>query len=234
MRSDRISQIAIIFIVGMAFVDGILFANKLESKEAAVEAIEVAPLESVLEPMQPVAEEPVVIPEPLTPPFISQAPLWDWKEPWSDFAEEAVIAMVRHWLAETEPEYPRTTANELLAIAEEAGEKQLSLEKISLLLNAPQMDIQLDPTVQSLIQAFDTRAVVIIPVNGRVLQNPFYSKPEPLQHMVLVYGYDAETDRFLAQDPGTNRGEATEFEPEKLLKSIQDLDGAKRILIIRD
>ncbi len=178
--------------------------------------------------------EPTLEPQPEAPsyevPFISQAPLWDWKAPWDEFAEEAVIAMARHWINQTTPDSARAAGNELLAI--DAADEQLSLAQIQSYFNAS-TQLQEVSSVQAILQALDGDALVIANVNGQVLDNPYYGDPAPAHHTILILSFDAENETFLAHDPGTNRGAFTAYDAQKILESIQDLDDSKQILILR-
>jgi hypothetical protein len=64
--------------------------------------------------------------------------------------------------------------------------------------------------------------VVIAPVRGRELANPYYTPPGPLIHMVLVVGYDKETREFITNDPGTRRGEKLRYKEELFENALQD------------
>lgn len=48
--------------------------------------------------------------------------------------------------------------------------------------------------------------LVMVPMDGKRLSNPYYVPPGPERHMVLVVGYDASSRQFVTHDPGTRRG----------------------------
>ena len=64
--------------------------------------------------------------------------------------------------------------------------------------------------------------LVIVAVNGQKIGNPFYTFPGPLQHMLVVTGYDAEKKDFITNDPGTKRGEAFRYREDILEAALQD------------
>ena len=75
---------------------------------------------------------------------------------------------------------------------------------------------------------------IIIPVNGRILDNPYYGDPAPEYHMIVLIGYDESSRTFIANDPGTIRGEQLEFYYENVLKAISAVDGEQMgIVVIR-
>ncbi len=46
--------------------------------------------------------------------------------------------------------------------------------------------------------------LVVLPLNGRDLNNPYFKQPGPVYHMVLVKGYDK--DNIITNDPGIGKG----------------------------
>lgn len=64
--------------------------------------------------------------------------------------------------------------------------------------------------------------LVIVAVNGQKLGNPFYTPPGPIQHMLVIRGYDASKKEFITNDPGTKRGEAFRYKEEILGGALQD------------
>lgn len=47
---------------------------------------------------------------------------------------------------------------------------------------------------------------VVVGVDGSRLGNPFFGSPPPVQHMVVVHGFDPLADAFIVNDPGTRKG----------------------------
>ena len=46
--------------------------------------------------------------------------------------------------------------------------------------------------------------LVIYPANGQMLDNPNFTEPGPIYHMLVITGYDKDT--FITNDPGTRNG----------------------------
>ena len=79
-----------------------------------------------------------------------------------------------------------------------------------------------DITAQDIAQEVTTGKVVLLGVNGRILKNPNYSGQGPLQHMIVVIGYDPFTDSFITHDPGTRLGENTRYSANVLQAALLD------------
>ena len=77
-------------------------------------------------------------------------------------------------------------------------------------------DITLDDIKRELVKGNP----VIVPTHGQVLENPYFTPPGPLYHMLVITGYTE--DRFITNDPGTKRGENLSYSYENMEKSIQD------------
>lgn len=93
---------------------------------------------------------------------------------------------------------------------------------------------------QDLIDELERGNALIMPVNGRVLKNPYYTQPGPLRHMLVVRGYDSTRDIFITNDPGTRHGEGYEYGTDRLFYSMrdyktgfhEDIVGVNRVMIV--
>lgn len=246
MKKSFFNQVGILLIVAVAFVDGMLVANHLQKNQQEVTAAELVMLEDVFEELHPIVEEEeaTIEAEPTVQviPFTSQAPYGIWEAPWSDYAEEAVLTMAMQWVR-GEAELTRDEAVEaMLAIGTWEGEqwghsKASTLEQTLFILTDffkhTNVSLKEAPSFEEIIAALEEGALIIAPVNGQTLENPYYGTPGPLNHMILITDYDVNKNQFIAHDPGTSRGENFEYEAKKLLDSIQDLDGSSQVLIIQ-
>lgn len=166
-------------------------------------------------------------------PFISQAPLGSWAQPWQDFCEEASVVMAAHFvwgvpltpkLAEIEMQiikqyeeivfkkYKDTSAAETAAILTHLfGFKNIRVRGI-----AAASDIK---------EELDRGNIVIAPVAGRLLKNPYFTPPGPLYHMLVIRGFDDNKNIFIINDPGTRRGNGFVYNQELLTAAIHDWNG---------
>jgi hypothetical protein len=233
----------LLFIVLVAFVDGILVAQHFyENQPVSTEADSVVILEDIFSAGTPQEDPENVnspIPELKTLPFTVQAPLSTWASPWADYAEEACVWMAYKWATGESVGGPYTIAQELNAI----GAYEIATFGTSKLTDIPQtlrilVDFfKLDKAYLSgdlspahMQKLLDTDHILILPVNGQLLGNPNYGDPAPKNHMIVLYDY-TET-HFRANDPGTRRGKAVEYEIQKTLEAIQDLEGERVMMVV--
>ena len=53
---------------------------------------------------------------------------------------------------------------------------------------------------------------VIVPVSGKLLQNPQFLRGGPVYHTVLVIGYDDRDETFITHEPGTRFGKRYRYD----------------------
>lgn len=163
-------------------------------------------------------------------PFISQAPFGDWSDPFlKDGCEEASILMAFAWargesLAATEADSDIKKLSQF-EIDHYGFFRDLSAADTSRLMKDY---FNYDSVVKYGIDARDVKAelargnLLIIPVDGTKLNNPYYAPPGPERHMLVVVGYDGGKNEFIAHDPGTQRGMAIRYNEAIFEKAIGD------------
>lgn len=235
MLKDWINKLTLFVVVAIAFVDGMLVADQWKGEGTPSEASEAIILEDIFEQKNSSIE---ALPSTVnTVPFISQAPYGVWDKPWSDYAEEASMLMASKW-AKNETLNQATVPDELLAIGTWEGEQfgtsanTDALQTLRVLKEFLGLDAELSYSVdqESLKRALNEGKILLVPVNGKILANSHYGDPAPEFHMILIYGHEGEN--FLTHDPGTIRGDSTVYEIQKVLESIQDLNGEDRVIVI--
>jgi len=84
--------------------------------------------------------------------------------------------------------------------------------------------------------------LIIVPINGQILKNPFYTPPGPEHHMIVIIGYDVSSDEFITNDIGTRHGEKYRYGAARLGAALQDyptgdhlpsVPGATAMIIIK-
>lgn len=243
MKSDLKNKALFLIIVLIAFVDGMLVMQHLQEDTPVSTANQVRILENSLTNKTPplsAVEVPPTEPEVKTVPFTTQAPLGYWTTaPWADFAEEAAVYMAYKWGSEASMPSTAETATNLKAIGdwetEHLGSYKLTdipqtLQILTLALGYSKATLSEDTSESNLKKLLDEYKILIIPVNGQILDNRFYGDPAPQYHMIVLYDYNS--DGFIANDPGTSRGEATLYPVQKILESLQDLKGEKRMIVV--
>lgn len=195
------------------------------------------------EPALPVPVEPL---PPVTPkiwpdvPFISQAPTGEWgKSEFQNGCEEASALMVHAW-REGKAYTKETARAELVAMARYQEEKigqgiDTDVADTARLLLVGYFDIAeyrlaYDFTLDDLRQATGA-GLVIVPANGRALGNPNFTAPGPLEHMLVVTGYDAEKKEFITNDPGTRKGAGYRYPEQVLFDAIREYPTGKHVPI---
>ncbi len=165
-------------------------------------------------------------------PFTSQAPYGQWGDPrQQQGCEEAAALMAIRWVQRRALDREQALRI-LLAIA--AFEKKTygsyhdtsAADTIARIFHGyfkyPNVMLRKNITADDIIAALVKGLLVIVPVNGRVLKNPFYKSPGPRDHMLVITGYDPATDEFITNDPGTRRGKGFRYQSARLLSAIGD------------
>lgn len=166
----------------------------------------------------------------LTVPFVAQAPLGDWSQPYQDACEEAAVIMVDRFLGGK-----KLTAaemdKEILQMADwqvrkygsyqdtNSAETSMLAQEYSSRPSRVFYDISAEDIKNNLRQG----QPVIVLVDGRKLGNQFYTPPGPDKHALVITGFNK--DEFITNDPGTRRGEGYRYATTKLMGAIADYDG---------
>jgi len=61
-------------------------------------------------------------------------------------------------------------------------------------------------SIQDIINILKKHELLIMPTNGQLLSNPYFTPPGPERHNLLINDYDAQTKEFITNDPGTKNG----------------------------
>lgn len=235
-------------VLGLALIGEIWFwYTRFQSDDPAPAIVEENPI-FIPEPLveDKLVSPPVATPREITKtiryavPFTSQAPTGDWTESaFQDGCEEASTLMV--WMARTGTTLTREEARtKLLHMAE------FQTEKIGHGVDTDISDTQeyllkqyfkiTDARVETDITLTDLKAalqegLVIVPTNGRALKNPNFTRPGPLQHMLVLTGYDVATQEFITHDPGTRLGKDYRYAERVLFDAIREYPTGKHLPI---
>ncbi|MFZ1626238.1 MAG: C39 family peptidase [Candidatus Moraniibacteriota bacterium] len=195
-------------------------------------------------------EEPAVpaIPqaEPAQPkiwsniPFVSQAPTGEWgRSEFQNGCEEASVLMVHAW--RTGKAYTKDQAKQELIDMARYQEEQIgqgidtdTADTARVLLDRyfsiADYRIDYDFTLEELKQSL-AEGLSIVPTNGQALKNPNFTRLGPLQHMLVVTGYDVMTKEFITNDPGTRKGEGYRYPEQILFDAIREYPTGKHLPI---
>jgi hypothetical protein len=183
----------------------------------------------------------------LAVPFTSQAPAGDWSEPWQNACEETSIAMVdafysgRTFDAESAP----ARIKEVLATKERTSGASDDESTATIAAIVSELDLAWYGETRTNVTADDLRREladghpVIVPVYAPALGVSYADAGAVDYHVLVLTGYDAEADAFIANDPGTQQGEGVRFPVRTFMAAIHDLDqehyerGPRSVLVTR-
>ncbi|MCK4799462.1 YdcF family protein, partial [Candidatus Parcubacteria bacterium] len=165
-------------------------------------------------------------------PFTSQAPFGDWSDPRKqDGCEEAAVIMAMAWI-EGEELTPDIANEKINAISAYEKKEYGNF-----------YDTNVEDTVERIFKGYfeykNVLAVsdinkedikkelfkgnlVIVPTNGRLLENSNYTPPGPTTHNLVIIGYDIDSREFITNDPGTRRGEKYRYNENVLEGALLD------------
>ncbi len=187
-----------------------------------------------------VKTEPAVKPDPghaikiLNIPFAPQAPFANWDLPYQEACEEASMVMVGEYFKGNKiPRLEATYADqEILKLVEWQKQNRgfyedtTAEEVVSILKDYYQLVSKVVPYNSEIIkQEILAGHPVILPVAGRLLDNPYFRRPGPLYHMLVVKGFEGE--EFITNDPGTKRGENFRYHYSVFDKAVHDWNGGE-------
>ena len=217
-------KLILLFIIMLAFVAAIYFRNKpqiikvdLPPPQAFEEFIvEENNTEDVVEIEEEKIDE-IIEPEPepanvnLAIPFTSQAPSYNWDQPFQDACEEASLLMIDYYYQNKDLPPPLQIEDILLDMIgwqedNWDGHFNLSVDKV-----AEFADIYYDYEIE-IVEDLDTDKIesyldrglpIIIPADGHILDQPYFTNDGPDYHMLVIKGYI--DGNFITNDPGTWR-----------------------------
>ena len=168
-------------------------------------------------------------------PFLCQAPYGNWDQPWQDACEEAAIIMAMAYVKGYS--VTRGSGNqEILKLVEfqvktYGGHHDLTAEKTVKLIKDyykyDRIEIRYNFKIEDIKNELAKGNVVIAPMAGRLLGNPYYTPPGPAYHYMLFKGYDDRTGEFITNDGGTKRGENYHYKYQVAYNAIHDWTGSK-------
>lgn len=186
-------------------------------------------------------------------PFTPQAPFAEWSDArFQEGCEEASSLMAVYWAKNIESGViDKTKAkNEIIAMAayqqERWGEardtstKDTATRIISGYLEFSNYEIRENISLQDIKNELLKGNLLIVPANGRALNNPHFTAPGPDRHMIVIRGYDDNTKNFITNDPGIREGELYTYPQQLFFDAIRDyptgfnlpIEGNKKVMIV--
>jgi len=166
-------------------------------------------------------------------PFTPQAPLAEWSDPrQQDGCEEAAVLIAMKWVKGETIASGAQAKEEIIAMSswqlKNYGEYRdtSAADTVERLIKEyyqyDGVQVKNDITIEDIIKELEAGNLVITPMNGQILDNPYYTPPGPERHMLVVRGYDYATKEFITNDPGTKRGELYRYNEKVLYNAIRD------------
>jgi hypothetical protein len=176
-------------------------------------------------------------------PFTSQAPLANWDKTHEESCEEASILMAQRYFDKEKIVDAQDGENGLGKIIEyekstlgffESTTADQTAKVASGLFNLKTEVVELK-NFDQIKQYLSEGKLVIFPLAGRQIGNPFYKSPGPLYHMLLAKGYTK--DKLITNDPGTKRGENYPYDYQTIANATHDWNGGdveagKKVVIV--
>lgn len=173
----------------------------------------------------------------LAVPFTSQAPEKNWDEPWQDACEEASLLMLDAYYKnyKLSPLFAKDEILKMVKWEENKGwGNSIEIEKVKLMAeeyfhlstlalehsSSRQIKIIENPTVDDIKKSIANDNPVLVVADGKVLPNSHFQNGGPDYHALIIRGYTES--KFITNDPGTQFGEAFEYEYSDLMNAIRD------------
>lgn len=166
--------------------------------------------------------------------FAAQAPFGDWKDKRQAYGcEETSVIMALHWARATDNQREALTKNEAMeeivassdyqqkyfGYFEDTSAKDTLERIIKDYFKYDKATLAYDININDIKKELADNRLVIVPVNGSILKNPYYKVP---YHMILIIGYDDKTQEFITNDPGTRHGKDLRYSYEVMSRALSD------------
>ncbi len=166
----------------------------------------------------------------LSVPFTSQAPTGNWAEPWEDACEETSIVMVNDYYRHTSLDPAKAIAEitHILSVKQQhfGVSRNESMQTVLRIITAAHLNwharIVTNPTLDQLKNELAEGRPIIFPIDARLVSNPYYDAVTPNYHVIVISGYDNGAQKFITQDPGTDRGHNFMYRYDELIQANHD------------
>ena len=162
----------------------------------------------------------------LSVPFTSQAPEFNWDQPWQDACEEAAILMIDAYYKDYKlsPVFARDEMLKMIDWETEQGHgysiPATVVRDVAKMYGDLDLAVIKNPTVELIKKSIQAGHPVLVLAHGKSLPNPYFSSGGPNYHALVVTGYDE--GGFITNDPGTKRGEHFYYKTNGLMPAIHD------------
>lgn len=195
------------------------------------------PTKSPIKPLPTPTKSPLLAEVNLAVPFTPQAPHANWDDPYGEFCEEASVLMAMSYIKGEKIPNADVADAKLLAMKAFEDKKfgyykdTTSAETATIIkefYNYKKVELVQNPTVADIKSALSAGKLVIIPVAGRMLGNPYFTPPGPIYHMLVIKGYTND-GKFITNDPGTRHGADFLYSENTVMNALHDWPGNEQI-----
>lgn len=168
----------------------------------------------------------------LNAPFISQAPFGNWSDPRKqNGCEEAAAIMAMAWvnnkkltsqMADEKIDEISAYEEKMYGNSRDTNAQDTAERIFKEFFKYDNIKVKHGITKENIKQELFKSNLVIVPTNGRLLNNPNYTFPGPATHNLVIIGYDAGKKEFITNDPGTRRGEKYRYNEDVLENALSD------------
>ena len=189
--------------------------------------------EAEVEPIPELEPEPEPVSVNLAVPFTSQAPSYNWDQPFQDACEEASLIMIDYYYQNKELPSLLQIEDVLLDMIgwqqdNWGGHFNLEVSRVAEFAEIYydyEIEIVEDLDTDKIENYLDRGLPIIIPADGHILDQPYFTNDGPDYHMLVIKGY--VDGNFITNDPGTWRGADFIYSYENMMASIMDWDTKK-------
>jgi len=178
-------------------------------------------------------------------PFVPQAPFGVWDDLHNNACEETAILLVHYYKkgSSLSKEQADSEIKKMVdyQIKKYGEHKDLNAQEIADLAKEfygyKSVRVEYDFSWEEVKKKIVEGKPVIVPTAGYLLNNPYYRRPGPVYHALVIRGYNAK--ELITNDPGTKRGEGYRYSYQTLDRAIHNWTGSpetieqgKRVMII--
>lgn len=162
-------------------------------------------------------------------PFTSQAPSGNWSDPtYQNGCEEASALMAMMWVQgkSITPDFAQSEIQKISDYEDKTIGTHIdtsvddTAKFIQGYFNYQNIQVKKNINLKDIEQELMQGHLVIVPAYGRAVGNPHYTQPGPIEHMLVIKGYNAVTNEFITNDSGTKFGHGYSYPETTILDAI--------------
>ncbi len=222
--------VLLVALAGAYFGRGQLRYWYIELLKSPVPSEQPRPLPGTNTPSPTATPTPITGAVNLAVPFQAQAPRGDWSEPWQNACEEASAILVDAYWKNEQLSVDDMEQRILQLVAWESTHfgyyQETTAEQTATMLRSVygyrKVVVIHGATLADVVANVRAGRPVIVPLAGRLLDNPYYTAPGPVYHMLVVKGI-TEDGSIITNDVGTRHGRNYVYSPAVFAAAMHDL-----------